>query len=483
MIVLDLDDKNDNYVTTEIHGENFYQILNKIKKIPRGEYDPDRKIWRFPRDKKIINKLMKKFETACQANKYVLAGEKEPYVPTASDMMMNSIDKDLNHYIDQTGIDGMKLELFDFQKLAVMSALFILNKYNGFLIADDMGLGKTAEALGTAFALKDELNNIIVSCPKNVKYQWSHEVEKFTDFKPVVVDGYNKQKRLEQFDKDGDIFIINHDQLILDDDMKKMKKLDPDMMIVDEIHYFKNHSAQRTEALKKLGEQSKYQLGLTGTQLQNHPSDIHSIYEFLIPDLLNSWKKFKNKYIFYSYKYGYPKEMGYKNLFKLKRQISKYMIRRKTTDVRDDLPVDKKKPHYIKMNNTQHRLHQEVGEKIDQFKDKEEVLRMSDEDKSEEVEELEGKILGYMNIQSEIADDLRVLAESTSYIVEDLIEDVEPGKSPKTQLYLKLIEKILNYNPDFKIVTFSKFARMVQMLKNDILNKNLSKEVAVIYGQ
>jgi SNF2 family DNA or RNA helicase len=485
MIAVDLAE-NKQTITIEIMGNKqvFYSSIDKIKRFRGANFDGDTNLWHLPRSKATLKKLQRKFKkVAFKQNKYVLAGIKEPVVPTGADIMMNAIDENTEKYIKKYNLDELKLPLKSFQKLGVLSALYFLKKFGGFLIADEMGLGKTVEALGCMHALKEDIENVLVIVPKNVKGQWDEEVEKFTNLKSVVVDGYNKEKRLECFDKEGDIYIINKEQLILDDDFDRIKEMNPDMIVVDEIHYFKNHDAQRTGQLKKLRNSTKYRLGLTGTPLQNKPADFHSIFEFLVPKALGNWKQFKKEYIYYTYRYDYPEPAGYKNLFKLKQIGSKYKIRRRTEDVADDMPDLKgPKSHKVKMNEIQQQIHQQLEEKIEELREKEQKLKRKDPE-NEELEDIDGKIMGYMNIQLEVSDDLRLLKQSDSHMVKKLVDGVPMKPSPKTNYFLNLIENILNYNPEFKVVVFSKFARMVQLLEKEVGKLEVSDKIATIYGE
>ena len=42
---------------------------------------------------------------------------------------------------------------------------------------------------------------------------------------------------------------------------------------------------------------------------------------------------------------------------------------------------------------------------------------------------------------------------------------------------------ILNYNKDFKIVIFSQFARMVNLIRQDLIQSDIAKNVATIFGE
>ena len=98
------------------------------------------------------------------------------------------------------------------------------------------------------------------------------------------------------------------------------------------------------------------------------------------------------------------------------------------------------------------------------------------------MEGLDGRIMGYMNIQMEISNDLELLKVSDSHWVRKLVEDIDIPKSNKLEKTLELVETILNYDKDFKIVIFSQFATMIKKIKDEIEKRGLSKEVAIIYG-
>ncbi|MFW6030701.1 MAG: DEAD/DEAH box helicase, partial [Halanaerobiales bacterium] len=365
MLILDLNDNEQ--LVAEISGNNFHDDLNKIKNIPGAEYDSENKFWILPKTINIVNKLDNDFIVAMKKNKYQLSGTQEPYVKTGADVFLKDY-KTVSKYIKRFGIKDLYRKLHNFQKLGVGTILYHMENGGGFLLSDDMGLGKTVQALSVIYALKNtgKINKTIVSCPKNVKYQWGHEIEKFTNLTPVVVDGYKKSKRLECYNKPGDVYIINHDQLILNDDFKLLQKLNADMIIADEVHYFKNRDTQRTQAIKKLSKNFKYKLGLSGTPLQNKPSDTYSIFEFLIPGYLRDWNDFTKYYIVWTYYRGRSYPAGFRNLFELKKKISKKMLRRLADDVSDELPIVKAKNHIVPMDITQIRLHNEIEEIIEQ---------------------------------------------------------------------------------------------------------------------
>ena len=477
MIILKLNENNELIASINGKEEEFYRTVNYLKNMNGARFDRENKVWVLPRSMKTINDLKKNFLVGSSYDFYELAGVKAPRVDNALDIFLEEINGDINGFIKEFQIDTLKLGLKDFQKLGVSLALYFLLKDNGFLIADEMGLGKTVQALAVANSMKrlGYIERVLVVCPKNVKLQWGYEIETFTDFSYIVVDGYNKDKRLSCYELDKEIYIINHDLLINEDDYEKIvHDVQPDLVIVDEIHYFKSHSAKRTKKLKRLDV--KYRLGLTGTPMQNKPEDIHSIFEFLIPDYLGKYKDFRKQYILYDFRRFYP--IGYRNLFELKTKVGQRIIRRRTEDISEELPTPHFKTHRVQMDSLQVLAHDRVQEMIDETKEK-----INKTDNEEEIEELSGKIMGLYTVQAAISDDLRILMLSEKKWIRNLAPVSMSYQSNKMKKLKKLVTDILNYNKDFKIVIFSQFARMVNLIRQDLIQSNIAKNVATIFGE
>src|SRR5881227_57168 len=79
-----------------------------------------------------------------------------------------------------------------------------LCRKRSFLLADDMGLGKSIQALTvfTVDVVRGWVTKAIVVCPVTLKGNWADEIEKFTRFPYIVLNGSPGQraKQLQQFD-------------------------------------------------------------------------------------------------------------------------------------------------------------------------------------------------------------------------------------------------------------------------------------------
>lgn len=464
MLILDRVDKK---LEVSIKGssDEFYRGLDYIKKIDDAIYDDKEKVWKINPDKNILKEMNKKFKVAYKKDRYTLMNEPSPNIKTPLHFIQEEYD-DIKKYYNSFDFGKMKDIPHSFQKVGIAAALYCLEKYKGFLCLDDVGLGKTIEALAVLCAMRKNFNKCIILSPKNVKYQWGEEVEKFTDFKPIVVDSYNKKKRLEKFEKPGDIYVLNHDQIKIKEDLNKMKKLNPDFLIVDEIHHFRNHETQRHKVLNSIKNLFEYKIGLTATPIANELKDLYNVINLLIDGFFGPWTNFSKKHIEYAYIYNKAIPVGYKKLFEANKKTSEISIQRQKEEIKNDLPTMHEKIHKFPISEHQKNIHNAIQNDLEIKKQA--LMKTDDESEEKEISE---SIQGLMNLQIAVANDITLLQESDSYYVREFTynENISQDfKCPKVKYLKKLVKKILKYNKDFKIVIFSKFVKMIEVIEKEI---------------
>ena len=168
------------------------------------------------------------------------------------------------------------LELMHHQAQVVAAAA---SGHRTFLLADEPGLGKTAQALLAADAA--DCFPLLVVVPNVVKANWAHEAELWTPGRAATVihgDG-------ETTDGFADIVIVNYE--ILDRHVGWLGGHGFRGMVVDEAHFIKNKSSQRSQHVLELSERIRARSGnalfmaLTGTPLINDIEDFRAIWQFL----------------------------------------------------------------------------------------------------------------------------------------------------------------------------------------------------------
>jgi superfamily II DNA or RNA helicase len=148
-----------------------------------------------------------------------------------------------------------------------------------FLLADEPGLGKTAQALLAAEAAK--AFPLLVVVPNVVKAHWAREAGLWTPHRPVTVihgDG-------DDTDAFADIIVVNYE--ILDRHVGWLGEIGLRGMVVDEAHFIKNKSSQRSQNVLALADRMRVRMArplmmaLTGTPLINDIEDFRAIWQFL----------------------------------------------------------------------------------------------------------------------------------------------------------------------------------------------------------
>jgi hypothetical protein len=148
-----------------------------------------------------------------------------------------------------------------------------------FLLADEPGLGKTAQALLAAEAAN--AYPLLVVVPNVVKTNWAREAARWTPHRQATVvhsDG-------ETVDGFADIVVLNYE--ILDRHIGWLGDFRFRGMVVDEAHFIKNKTSQRSQHVLALSDRIRSHtprpllMALTGTPLINDIDDFRAIWQFL----------------------------------------------------------------------------------------------------------------------------------------------------------------------------------------------------------
>jgi len=230
------------------------------------------------------------------------------------------------------------------------------------LLADEMGLGKTLQALVWIMIHKN-VRPVIVVCPSFLKINWELEVLKWMGKQNVqTIYGFRK----EDTNYTGDIIIINYNilgnlqiqktnskgELLFDKKDKPimidipysghvdfLKDLNPQILIMDEIHFINNKKTLRASAVDRLSENIPHKIGISGTPIEKRTFDIYNGVRIINKNIFISEWVFKNRYCA-------PKSNGFamtydgatntKELHAI--LVQNVMIRRKKKDVLTELP-------------------------------------------------------------------------------------------------------------------------------------------------
>ena len=231
-------------------------------------------------------------------------------------------------------------KLLNFQKEGLD---FLLKSSGNALLADEMGLGKTVQTLAYIASEKQALPVLVVA-PLVTLTNWKREIERFLSKKSrngrIVTDQapsttmirIGKSENIGTFD----FYIINYE--LLHKRLLDLSKLNIRTLVCDEVQHLRSKTTQKYAAVKKLAAMKSinYRVGLSGTPIYNHGSEIWPIVDILKPGLLGNFKEFCEYFC-------YLNDKGTAIVLESKREslrceLEKHvMLRRKKSDVLKDL--------------------------------------------------------------------------------------------------------------------------------------------------
>ncbi len=156
------------------------------------------------------------------------------------------------------------------------------------ILADEMGLGKTMQAITTARLLlrSGEVRSLLLICPKPLVSNWKREFALWAPELPVgVIEGDQARRRWQWEQTHIAVKIANYELLLRDADLFRGKRLQFDLVVLDEAQRIKNRSSSTSQVVRSISRTRSW--ALTGTPIENSPEDLVSIFDFLLPGHLN----------------------------------------------------------------------------------------------------------------------------------------------------------------------------------------------------
>lgn len=313
-------------------------------------------------------------------------------------------------------------ELKPFQKKGVLQ----IKKFKGrSLLADEQGLGKTIQSLFWIKKIKNRRPVVIIT-PASMKWTWHAEADLHFGMKTEVLEG--KPRRRSQLLK-GDIFILNYE--ILKNWWEALKQLEPQSIILDEVHYLKNPEAQRTIYATLLCEGVPSVIGLSGTPLTNRPIELWPILRIIKPDLFPSFQKYAWRYCKPTYTTWGWQYTGATNKEELHRILKKnVMIRRLKKNVLKELPAKQRQVVSFKLDS--YREYKEAQNNFLKWLSKQSLVKAKRAKRSQALVKI-----GYL---------LRLTAQLKAKIVDqwidDFLEENEGSKLAAFTMHRTVIDRL-----------------------------------------
>lgn len=245
--------------------------------------------------------------------------------------------------------------LRDYQREGV--AWMRLQEECGFhgILADEMGLGKTIQALSTLcrrqLTGENEGRASLVVCPTSLVENWLVEAEKFTPGLNVgVIHGPDRAERLAAIDS-FDLIITSY--ALLRRDTEEYGKYEFDYVILDEAQHIKNPETANAKTCKSL--RSRHRLILTGTPIENSLHELWSLFDFLLPGMLGTRKRFRDEFESQAAN-GLQAEVARE----LSAMIRPFILRRSKKEVCSQLPPKIEQVVYCELSEQQRQMYRDI---------------------------------------------------------------------------------------------------------------------------
>ena len=151
------------------------------------------------------------------------------------------------------------------------------------LLGDEMGLGKTIQAIATMVSLRNTgATHFIVICPASVIVNWCREIQKFSKLRVIAVHGLSRESALKDWQRTGGVAVTTYETTAY---FKFPDNFTYSLLVVDEAHYIKNPSTNRSKNTKAIAEHAERLLFMTGTALENKVDEMINLIKLLQPSI------------------------------------------------------------------------------------------------------------------------------------------------------------------------------------------------------
>ncbi|MGQ7845808.1 DEAD/DEAH box helicase [Granulosicoccus sp. 3-233] len=344
---------------------------------------------------------------------------------------------------------GMLGELREYQLIGMGWLNFLAQAGLNGILADDMGLGKTAQTLAHLQSLKNQTARkhrknrngpFLVVAPTSLLSNWEREARQFTPgLSTRIWHGSDRHDR-PLVDNAVDIVITSYALALRDHELLSSHGFRT--LVLDEAQTIKNPNAKITQALKTMP--IAHRLCLTGTPLENHLGELWSLFDFLMPGMLDSQKRFSQHF-----RTPIERQGNQRRQARLNAVVQPFMLRRRKEQVARELPEKTEVVRTIVLGDKQARLY--------------ESIRLAMQARVKKLLEQRGLARSHI----EMLDALLKLRQTCCH--PQLVKVPAARKvteSAKTEFVLEMIEELVAEGR--KILLFSQFTEMLGLLEAEL---------------
>lgn len=324
---------------------------------------------------------------------------------------------------------SLKANLYPYQQQGFQWMRFIVDSQCGCILGDEMGLGKTLQVIALITELKQAGRGpSLVVAPVSLLENWRREFEKFTTGISVFVHHGLGRTGLYTDLLGYDVVVISYNTASSDQSLLKM--IDWNLLVVDEAQNIKNPGAQRTKSIKRIPCHTA--IAVTGTPFENHMTDLWSLMDFIAPGCFGKLSEFEAEFT-----------DDLDGAAKLEPYLTPLMIRRRVSEVAQDLPERIDVPQVLQLTEAEASAYERQREEI--------------------LESFNGKNASLPMLQK-----LRMYCTHPSLIDGNDYDDPTVC-SGKYERLCELLEEINSLNE--KTILFTSYNKMFDILQRDIYKR------------
>jgi SNF2 family DNA or RNA helicase len=180
---------------------------------------------------------------------------------------------------------------------------------------------------------------------------WRNEAAQFTPgLKVLTLHGKDRADRFGEI-SGADLVLTTYPLLVRD--RETLLAQDWHLLVMDEAQFIKNPKAQSHQVARLL--KARHRLSLTGTPLENHLGELWAQFDYLMPGLLGSGKRFTQVYRTPIEKLG-DEEMR----TRLSERVRPFLLRRTKEQVLSDLPPRTEMVRWVEIEGGQRDLYESL---------------------------------------------------------------------------------------------------------------------------
>ena len=324
--------------------------------------------------------------------------------------------------------------------------LNFLDEFNfGGCLADDMGLGKSIQVIAFILSQRKKVsqNTNLIVVPTSLIFNWQQEIQKFApSIRLHTLYGADRVKEIHDFDR-YEVILTSYGNML--SDVRFLKDYHFNYIFLDESQNIKNPSSQRYKAARLLKSRNK--IAVTGTPIENNTFDLYGQLSFACPGLLGGKQYFKDIY-------STPIDQFKSSIraAELQKKIKPFILRRTKEQVAGDLPEKTEMVLHCEMGAEQKRIYDAYEKEFREY-----ISAINNEELKKSP----------MNVLKGLTK-LRQICDSPVLLSGDRLPGKESAKIDT------LIEQIESKSPEHKILVFSQFTGMLDLVSKELISRQIS---------